>query len=395
MPSSLLRALATALWTDDRKIRIRLQQWSLTAAIYVGGAGVMSLFVDSRLVVLWLAVVLVALGAFHAALRTGWSDRLADPSLSQPQIVFSTCAVLSGYAVAGEARSSVLFPLVVILAFGAFSVPWRRMAVNTMFMLLALGCTMLAMHTWSPGRHSVVIDVSNFLICAFVLPVTSTVAVLLGRLRERLQQQRAELRVALARIQDLATRDDLTGLANRRQAQERLELERQRHARGGPPFAIALIDLDHFKAVNDGHGHAGGDAVLRRFAEEALRCAREIDLVARWGGEEFLFVMPHTGEAAAMAAIERLRLHIAQAGTNYGGALLQVTCSAGVAEHCPGQTIAQTLLRADRALYRAKAEGRDRIELAARERAHDEGRLSAETPGGAATRPAGYSPTIA
>jgi diguanylate cyclase (GGDEF)-like protein len=395
MLSSLLRALATALWTDDRKIRIRLQQWSLTAAIYIGGAGVMSLFVDSRLVALWLGVVLIGLGTFHAAMRSGWSGRLADPSLSQPQIVFSTFAVMSGYAVVGEARSSVLFPLIVILAFGAFSVPWRRMAVFTLFMLLSLACTMLAMHAMAPGRFSTAIDLSNFLICAFVLPVTSTVAVLLGRMRERLQQQRAELRVALARIQDLATRDDLTGLANRRCAQERLELEGQRQARGGPPFAIALIDLDHFKALNDGHGHAGGDAVLRRFAEEALRCAREIDLVARWGGEEFLLVMPHTGETAAMAAVERLRLHIEQACTHYGGATLAVTFSAGVAEHCPAQSIAQSLLRADRALYRAKAEGRNRIALAARDRAHEEGRLANEPASAAAARAAGYSPTIA
>jgi len=396
MLSSLPRALATALWTDDRKIRIRLQQWSLTAAIYIGGAGVMSLFVDGRLVVLWLAVVLVALGAFHAALRSGWSTRLADPSMSQPQIVFSTFAVMTGYAVTGEARSSVLFPLIVILAFGGFSVPWRRMAEFTVVMLLALACTMMAMHMWQPGRFSKVVDVSNFMICAVVLPVTSTVAVLLGRLRERLHQQRAELRAALERIQDLATRDDLTGLANRRHAQERLELEGQRQGRGGPAFSIALIDLDHFKALNDDHGHAGGDAVLRRFAAEASSCAREIDLVARWGGEEFLLLMPNTPEAAALAAMERLRLLVEQARADYGGTALRVTCSAGVAEHCEGQSIAQTLLRADRALYRAKADGRNCIVLAARDRAHEEGRLAAEPlAGGTARRPDGYSPTIA
>jgi len=396
MLSSFLRAIATALWTDDRKIRIRLQHWSLTALIYIGGAGVMSLLIDGRVVALWLAFVLAGIGSFHAAMRTGWSSRLADPSMSQQQIVFGTFAVMSGYAVTGEARSCVLFPLIVILAFGAFSVPWRRMAELTMFMLLALACTMLAMHILQPGRHSTVVDVSNFLICGMVLPVTSTVAVLLGRLRERLQQQRTELRVALARIQDLATRDDLTGLVNRRHAQERLDLEGQRHARGGPPFAIALIDIDHFKAVNDAHGHAGGDAVLRRFAEEASSCAREIDLVARWGGEEFLLLMPHTPEAAALAAMERLRLHVEQAHADYDGAALRVTCSAGVAEHCAGQTITQALLRADRALYRAKAEGRNRIVLAARDRAHEEGRIAAEPhSAGGAPRPGGYSPTIA
>jgi diguanylate cyclase (GGDEF)-like protein len=390
MLSSLARTLATVLWTDDRKIRIRLQHWSLTALIYFGGAGVMSQLIDSRIVALWVGCVVLGLGTFHWAMRCGWSSRLADPSMSQPQIVFGIFAVMTGYAVTGEARSSVLFPLIVILAFGAFAVPWRRMTELTMFMLLALGCTMLAMHMLAPGRFSRVIDVSNFLVCCLSLPVTSTVAVLLGRLRDRLQQQRGELRAALARIQDLATRDELTGLANRRHAHERLELEGQRQARGGPPFAVALIDLDHFKVVNDEHGHAGGDAVLRRFAEEAASCAREIDLVARWGGEEFLLVLPNTTEAAALAAMERLRLNIEQAHADYAGATLRVTCSAGVAEHCAEQSVTQTLLRADRALYRAKADGRNRIALAPRDRAPEEGRLAAE-----AGARCGYSPTIA
>jgi diguanylate cyclase (GGDEF)-like protein len=395
MVPSLLRSLATVLWTDDRKIRIRLQHWSLTAAIYIGGSGVMSMFVDRHVVAAWLAFVLAGLGAFHVAMRSGWSNGLADPSMSQPQIVFGTFAVMWGYAVTGEARSCVLFPLIVILAFGAFAVPWRRMAELTVFMLLALACTMLAMHMLAPGRFSSVVDVSNFLICGFVLPAISTVAVLLGRLRERLHAQRAELRAALARIQDLATRDELTGLANRRLAQERLEAEDQRQARTGSAFAIALIDLDHFKAVNDAHGHAGGDVVLRRFADEARSCAREVDLVARWGGEEFLLLMPGTGEAAALAATERLRLHVEQARAAYGAAQLHVTCSAGVAEHCAGQSIAQTLLRADRALYRAKSEGRNRVALASREPACDDSLGAGEpAPGSASRRPPGYSPTI-
>jgi diguanylate cyclase (GGDEF)-like protein len=395
MVPSLLRALATALWTDDRKIRIRLQHWSLTAAIYVGGAGVMGMFVDGLVVAAWLAFVLAGLGAFHVAMRTGWSSGLADPSMSQPQILFGTFAAMFGYAVTGEARSCVLFPLIVILAFGAFAVPWRRMAEITLFMLVALGGTMLAMHTLAPGRFSSVIDVSNFLICTFVLPAISTVAVLLGRLRERLHVQHAELRAALARIQDLATRDDLTGLANRRLAQERLEAEDERQARTGTPFAIALLDLDHFKTVNDVHGHAAGDAVLRGFADAARRCAREVDLLARWGGEEFLLLMPCTDEAAALAATERLRLNVEQARAAYGAALLHVTCSAGVAEHRAGETIAQTLLRADRALYRAKSQGRNRVALASRELASEEGGAPGEPVSGeAGQRLPGYSPTM-
>ena len=269
---------------------------------------------------------------------------------------------MAAYAMAGEGkRSAVLFPLVLMLAIGAFAVPWRRMVELTVFMLIALAGTILALHAWQPGRHATVVDAANFLVCVFVLPATSFVAVALGQLRERLHRQRTELRSALARIQALATLDDLTGLANRRHAQEILDMEVQRVARGGAVFAVALIDLDHFKSVNDVHGHAAGDAVLRHFAQEAPSCAREVDLVARWGGEEFLMLMPNPGEAAALAATERLRRHVEQSQLAHHGATLRVTCSAGVAEHGATQTLAQTMLRCDRALYRAKDTGRNRV----------------------------------
>jgi diguanylate cyclase (GGDEF)-like protein len=237
------------------------------------------------------------------------------------------------------------------------------MAGFTLFMLLALAGTMLAIHTLQPGRLSTVIDISNFLICAFVLPVTSTVAVLLGRLRDRLQQQRAELRAALARIQDLATRDDLTGLPNRRHAQERLELEGQRQARGGPPFAIALIDLDHFKALNDGHGHAGGDAVLRRFADAARDGLRAVDLLSRWGGEEFVVLFPGAQVGHAQAALQRLQQALADTDLSELGIKSHLSFSAGLVALSPSDSIELALERADQAMYRAKAGGRCRTEL--------------------------------
>jgi diguanylate cyclase (GGDEF)-like protein len=400
MLSPVLRRLATALCTDDRKIRIRLQTWWLTAGVYIGGAIVMTALVDIRYVAAWSVFVACGLGLFHFAMRSGWSDTLADPSMSQQQIVFGTVAVMGGYALTGEARSCVLYPLIVIFSFGAFAVPWRRMVELTAFALLALACTMFAMHTLKPGYYSTVVDLSNFLICLLSLPTMSTVAVLLGRLRERLSAQRAELLAALERIQDLATRDDLTGLPNRRHGQQLLEQEAQRNARAEQPFSIALIDLDHFKSINDQHGHAGGDAVLRHFAQEARDCARQIDVLARWGGEEFLLLMPNTGEAAALAAMERLRLQIEQSKTPYAGAQVRVTCSAGVVEHHPSQTVAETLLRADRALYHAKDAGRNRIVLSPRPQPGEQGRGHAGTPlPAAAAQHAApsddYSPTIA
>jgi diguanylate cyclase (GGDEF)-like protein len=374
MDSPLLRRFATLLWTDEPRTRIRLQQWSLTVAIYVLGAGAMTLFArmgvtSGAAIVAWLACVLPGLAVFHALIRTQWSRKLADPSMSQSQIVFGIFAVCGGYPQCGEARSAVMFPLMLILTFGAFSVPWQRMVALTLFALAATGATMLAMHALRPGAYAPVIDLSNFLVGAIVLPAVTAVAVLLGRLRERLHRQRSELKAALARIQDLAIRDELTGLANRRHAQQLLAYEANRNEHAAQPFAVALIDLDHFKRLNDCHGHAGGDEVLRRFADEARASVCGFELVARWGGEEFLLLMPGATAAVALATTDRLRARIEDVHMPRDGGVLRFTCSAGVAEHVPGQTVAQTLSRADEALYRAKAAGRNRVELAPAERA--------------------------
>ena len=373
MDSSLSRRFAAWLWTEEPRTRIRLQQWSLTVAIYVMGAGAMAVFAhigvtSTTAILAWLACVLPGLSIFHVLIRTQWSHRLTDPSMSQSQIVFGIFAVCGGYPQCGEARSAVMFPLMLILIFGAFSVPWKRMVALTLFALAATGATMLAMHALRPGQYSTVIDASNFLVGAIVLPAVSAVAVLLGKLRERLHRQRSELKAALARIQDLATRDELTGLANRRHAQQLLAYEVSRNEHAAQPFAVALNDLDHFKRLNDSHGHAGGDEALRRFADEARASVCGFELIARWGGEEFLLLMPGASAATALATTERMRARIEAMRIPRGGATLRFTCSAGVAEHVGGQTAAQTLSRADEALYRAKAAGRNRVELAPADR---------------------------
>jgi diguanylate cyclase len=185
---------------------------------------------------------------------------------------------------------------------------------------------------------------------------------LLSSLRGRLHRQRTELQAALARIQDLATLDDLTGLANRRRAHELLSAEVTRGQRATQPFAVALVDLDRFKRLNDRFGHAGGDEALRHFAEAARANMRACDLVARWGGEEFLLLMPETGLDQALEALERLRAQVESASIASAQGEMRFTFSAGVAVYRVGQTVADTVARADRALYRAKAGGRNRVE---------------------------------
>lgn len=176
---------------------------------------------------------------------------------------------------------------------------------------------------------------------------------------------RRRLEAAEGRIRELAITDELTGLGNRRHVQQRLEEELSRTSRTGRPLSVALFDVDHFKLVNDEHGHAAGDEVLRSMAAMAVRACRISDLLARWGGEEFLIVLPETDAEGAAIIAERLRAWIEAMRVDVGGAALTVTASFGLAtlQPTPGvQVDGPTLVkRADEALYRAKASGRNRV----------------------------------
>jgi diguanylate cyclase (GGDEF)-like protein len=166
--------------------------------------------------------------------------------------------------------------------------------------------------------------------------------------------------VALARIQALATFDDLTGLLNRRAILERLQNElRRREPRG--PMALALIDLDHFKRVNDSHGHAAGDTVLRRFAEIAGAVIRSEDVLGRWGGEEFLLMMPNTTAQQGTICLQRIRNRLRATTIDEVRQGLVIAFSAGIADCRGEEDLDPAIERADRLMYQAKEQGRDRI----------------------------------
>ncbi len=162
---------------------------------------------------------------------------------------------------------------------------------------------------------------------------------------------------AQERLVAMATTDPLTSLANRRAFRDRLEAECSRATRAGIPLGLVLIDLDHFKRVNDTYGHQVGDAVLRDAADRLMRCARREDVTARIGGEEFAWLMPEANLAAATDGAERLRRRIGDTDFPVVG---RVTASLGVAALDSAAGPDEMVRRADRALYRAKDSGRDR-----------------------------------
>ncbi|MFG6440019.1 sensor domain-containing diguanylate cyclase [Roseateles sp. LKC17W] len=168
----------------------------------------------------------------------------------------------------------------------------------------------------------------------------------------------AQLSEALAAASQQAATDGLTGLPNRRSLDQLLDTQLALAQREGRPFSVLMLDLDHFKAVNDTHGHAVGDAVLRGFAQRIQTQLRRSDVCARYGGEEFCVVLPGTAAALALDAGERLRRAVAAAPLS---ADIRVTVSVGVATWQAGDDAAALLARADDALYTAKRTGRDRV----------------------------------
>jgi diguanylate cyclase (GGDEF)-like protein len=170
-----------------------------------------------------------------------------------------------------------------------------------------------------------------------------------------------QLEDVMTALKESAIRDGLTGIYNRRHLEERLAEEFARYQRYGSELSILLFDLDHFKRVNDQHGHLAGDAVLRATASRIAAAIRTMDVFARYGGEEFMLILPETGLGAAMLVAEKVRKLIGVERVDIGNTQLQVTASVGACAAHAGLSSYEALIRgADSALYGAKAQGRNR-----------------------------------
>jgi two-component system cell cycle response regulator len=189
---------------------------------------------------------------------------------------------------------------------------------------------------------------------------------ILARARTQIRKKRytERLRDNVQQSIEMAITDALTGLYNRRYMESHLSALVEQAAARGKPLTALVLDIDFFKAINDGHGHDAGDDVLREFAVRVRKSIRGIDLACRYGGEEFVIIMPETDMAVATIVAERLRRRIASEGfpIHQGARSLEVTISIGIATlDAADDTAGSILKRADQALYRAKRDGRNRV----------------------------------
>jgi diguanylate cyclase (GGDEF)-like protein len=188
----------------------------------------------------------------------------------------------------------------------------------------------------------------------------------LQKARHELLLRQQALEDAIITIEQLAYTDELTGMLNRRSIINRLQEEIDRANRYAVDLSVLLIDIDHFKEINDCYGHHTGDVVLRHVAHLQQQSLRKVDFLGRYGGEEFLIVLPSTNLQAAVRAADLLRSHIESSGfATKNSTSIYLTISIGVAQFAPHQDTLETLLsRADHAMYQAKTDGRNRVGVA-------------------------------
>ena len=360
-------------WTDwvlttDPAQRLRLSMAGLAALLMVACMLVMNGVAWAGLtartpVLVWSVLCSAGLVVVYVAIRSGWSQRCADPSLTLPQIVYAMACNAVAYTIAGPARGVTLPILAVILMFGIFGLSTRQMLGVLLYGLVAFG-TALGVVAWHhEAGHEPALEIAHAAMIVVVLLSGTFLTTRVQATRQHLRRQKHELTLALEQILRLATRDALTGLFNRRHMLELLERELGRTARQPRSIVLAQLDIDHFKAINDQHGHAVGDKALQTFADVVSASVRQSDVLARWGGEEFVLLLCDTPLGEAQQLLERVRTAVAQATPQGAGDGVSFTVSIGAAVHMPGEAAERTLERADRALYAAKAAGRNRVVL--------------------------------
>jgi diguanylate cyclase (GGDEF)-like protein len=309
-------------------------------------------------------LVLLSQGVLATIFLSGANQRFKDPSLTEPQVLLGIAWQTLLLSQFDSARGTFLVLYVLVLLFGLFHLPFKVFARCAIIALLGFSGLNL-IEVWShrlpdPGLAAVqtfTLFIVLFWLCLYARFVQGSRHRMHQR-RVTLQAHQETLRGMMFQLEELASTDELTNLFNRRHflrlASRELECMDGNYTEG-----LALIDLDHFKRVNDLHGHAAGDQVLQLFASIASNCLRPDDVLARYGGEEFVLLIPRCTRAQLVECSERIRRAFEQVDiVEMPGIELSLSIGMTVIER--GDDLDRALQRADQALYRAKHHGRNR-----------------------------------
>lgn len=298
---------------------------------------------------------------FTIMLRTGLNKKYVDPSLTVPQILWNTLFLLIITYLLNERRGLMLMAYFGILSFGYFKLRFNEFLSVAMFAILGYAFIIGYLFTYEPDRISIKLEFIQWMIFTLTIFVMLYTGSAIHHLRDRAKKQYVELQDALELNKKLAITDELTGLYNRRYFMEKLAQQKALSERNGSDFVICYCDLDHFKRINDNFGHHAGDCVLQLFTKILKSSLREIDYVARFGGEEFVCLLVNTDINNAIKVAERIRDTLANYKFNDIAPSLRTTVSIGVANFKQFNTVQETLMSADNRMYLAKELGRNKV----------------------------------
>ncbi len=378
------RNFLDALLTTDRAQRVRITHTLMASLIFAICIVLIVYAVSQGMInaqygfILSVCMVATSIG-YYVILRSGLNLRLGDPALTLPQILTALTWVCAAYGITNDMHGGTLMLYALVMVFGVFNMRQRSAYIASGFAIVSMGATMYYKTTTDPLHYPAHVEWAYFIFVVSIIPTIGQLSTQITHMRDRLRTQKnelvsqrsellaqkVELEHAMERIRELATRDELTGLINRREMSEVIGNYVQMQQREATGFSMAMIDLDHFKRINDTWGHSVGDAVLRAFAQQTRLTLRETDTISRWGGEEFLVLLPNTGDGDPWRGIVRLLENMANLCICDEAPDLRVSFSAGIAQYFAGESIIEGIARADKALYQAKEEGRNRIVLAA------------------------------
>lgn len=317
-------------------------------------------FISGITLVSVAAASLCLVALFYGLFKLGLNTRCRDRSLMLPQIL-ATVLVMLTVAYLERVTQIALVPFTLI----AFSFGILRLS-SAFLIVLAIGCLLaylgiIMVHGRQEGYDIVFhADLMQWSVLALTLPGT----ILLGKQIQNLRRLLKATRYQLEHYEEKSVRDELTGLYNRRQLQTELERAKLQADTLTIPFSICLIDVDHFKEINDNNGHLAGDTILRNFAKLARNSIRDADIIGRYGGDEFMLILPDTDLKGAVMHAERLRVYAHFLDFQKILAQKHISLSIGVAQYRNGEKIDDLIARADVALYQAKQFGRNRVEWA-------------------------------
>ena len=350
-----------------RRARQRRQILAMISGSFFIDAGILLLYAQAGTIPLTFVPAFAGCGLMLVAVfvilsEFGVNDRFNDHYLVAPQSTAVMLMALTFIYIAPEIGGMFLCTLFVVFSFSSLrSTPKQTMMIWTMMTIGLAGLFLLTNKPVSMPYGSHLERFATLLALVLSIGRCMFIGIFSSSLKQSLYQSGLKLKEAYKRIEELAELDELTGSYNRRCIMRMLDEEVARAARNGSPCSIALIDLDWFKRINDAFGHPTGDEVLRTFAITVFANIRANDRFGRYGGEEFLLVLPDMDTSGAERALDRLRSIVSDLDWSAFSPAMKVTISAGVATLRQNETPDTFLARADSALYAAKARGRNRV----------------------------------